>query len=136
VEWRKERKDDSGKLFSSIEPLARGLGLSLVDFLVSRHRGSVQVRAVVFSRAGVGTDDCSRFHRAITPRLELAFPESELYIEVSSPGIDRLIRDGAEFLHYVGCPVKCYDTELSDWSSGIVQNVTETSVELKGIHGM
>ncbi|MDR2468668.1 MAG: ribosome assembly cofactor RimP [Spirochaetaceae bacterium] len=134
--WKKERKDGGAELELALEPVAKGLGLSLVELIVSRHRGTVHVRAVVFKREGVGIDDCSRFHRAITPRLELAFGEAELSIEVSSPGIDRLIRDGAEFVHYIGCPIKWYNVELADWSYGIVERVTETFIEIKGIDRM
>ncbi|MDR2097193.1 MAG: hypothetical protein LBP37_01565, partial [Spirochaetaceae bacterium] len=68
----------------------------------------------------VSIDDCARVHRAILPRLELAFPKLDIYIEVSSPGIERKIKDGAEFAHYIGRPVSCYRTDISGWTSGIL----------------
>jgi ribosome maturation factor RimP len=84
----------------------------------------------------VSIDDCSRVHRAILPRLELAFPGRDIYIEVSSPGIERRIKDGAEFVHYIGRPVSCYRTDISDWTSGILERVCDTHIVIKGRNGM
>ena len=57
----------------TLEDVLDGLGFKLIELAVSRHRGSVQVRAVIYNGSSIGTDDCSKVHRAITPRLELAF---------------------------------------------------------------
>ena len=97
--------------------------------------GTVQVRAVVYKRGALGTDDCSAAHRAIMPRLELAFPGMDLYVEVSSPGIDRLIKDGTEFTHYRGRAVRCYRMDISDWTAGILESVDENGIFLKGKEG-
>ena len=136
MQWKKERKDGAEEIEEFLSPVARGQGLALIELSCARHKGSVAVRAVIFKRGGVGIDDCSHFHRAITARLELSFPGQDVSVEVSSPGIDRLIRDGAEFAHYTGCPVKCYLASASDWKYGILERVTETSIDIKGIHGM
>ncbi|GHV62850.1 ribosome maturation factor RimP [Spirochaetia bacterium] len=126
-----------GLLRDALEPVARGMGLSLVELTVSRHKGSgsssgrIQIRAVVYKKGIVGIDDCSAFHRACIPRLELAFPGADLYVEVSSPGIDRLIKDGSEFVHYVGRGVRCYRTDISGWSAGILESADETGIVLK-----
>jgi ribosome maturation factor RimP len=124
-----------GPLYDSLEPITRGLGLDLVELTVSRHRGTVQVRAVVYKTGALGVDDCSRVHNALLPRLELAFPGQDLYVEVSSPGIDRLIRDGAEFVFYTGRGIRCYRTDISDWSAGILESAGETGIVLRGKEG-
>jgi ribosome maturation factor RimP len=105
--------------------------MSLVELSLSRHKGSVQVRAVAYKQGNMGVDDCSRLHHALLPRLELAFPGQDLYVEVSSPGIERLIKDGAEFAHYTGRGVRCFRTDISDWSSGILQSSDEKGLVLK-----
>jgi ribosome maturation factor RimP len=110
----------------------------------------VQVRAVIYkcgSLAGadgeygfkeevVGIDDCARVHRAIIPRLELAFPKQDIYVEVSSPGIERRIKDGSEFAHYLGRPVSCYRTDISGWTSGILMDTSGANIVIKGKNGM
>jgi ribosome maturation factor RimP len=107
--------------------------MSLVEATVSRHKGSTQIRVIVYkagANAVVGINDCSGVHHAILPRLELAFPGEDLYVEVSSPGIDRLIRDGAEFVHYLGRGVRCYRTDISDWTAGILKAADAEKVTL------
>jgi ribosome maturation factor RimP len=118
-------------VFDALEPIARGLKLSLVEIVVSRHKGSTQIRIVVYKNGDVGIADCSAFHRAALPRLELAFPGENMYIEVSSPGIDRLIKDGSEFRHYNGHRVRCYRTDTSAWSSGVLVSSDETGITLE-----
>jgi ribosome maturation factor RimP len=127
--------DAAEPLYDELEPVTQGLGLDLVELTVSRHRGSVQVRAVVYKKGPLGVDECSRAHHALLPRLELAFPGQDLYVEVSSPGIDRLIKDGAEFAFYLGRGVRCYRTDISDWSAGILVSAGEEGIVLRGKGG-
>lgn len=127
---------EADPLFDVLEPVVRGLGMSLVELSQIRRRGSVQIRAVVYRSGAVGVDDCSRVHQALLPRLELAFPGKDLYVEVSSPGIDRIIKDGAEFAYYIGRGVKCYRTDISDWSAGILESADTTHLVLKGSEGI
>jgi ribosome maturation factor RimP len=105
--------------------------MSLVELTVSHHRGSLQVRAVVYKGGSIGVDDCSRAHRALLPRLELAFPGKDLSVEVSSPGIERLIKDGFEFTYYTGRGISCYRTDISDWTRGILVSADEKGLALR-----
>ena len=114
-----------------LEAVLKGLGFNLVEFAVSRHKGSVQIRAVIYNGKSIGTDDCTKAHRAIMPRLELAFEGQDIYLEVSSPGVDRLIKNGAEFANYIGRGVRCYRTDISDWTAGILESVEEKGIIVK-----
>lgn len=143
-------RDSDAALYQSLEPVIRGMGMSLIDLSVYRSKprggtaGNVQVKLVVYRglpsetetdlplRKGVtGLEDCSKVHRGILPRLELAFPEKDIYLEVSSPGIDRIIKDGSEFVHYIGKGVRCYRTDISDWTTGVLRAVDEKGIVLK-----
>jgi ribosome maturation factor RimP len=123
-------------VFEALDPVVRGLGLSIVELAVSRQKRSVQIRLVVYKPGGLGVDDCSRAHHAILPRLELAFPGGGLYVEVSSPGIDRLMKDGVEFAHYIGRGVRCYRTDISDWTGGIPQSADAGGIALRNKDGL
>ena len=139
----KNDKDESAALFQSLAPLIKGIGMSLVELSVFHaHRSAgVQVKAVVMSggdAAGTestGVDDCAKAHRLVLPRLELAFPGKDIYLEVSSPGIDRLIKDGSEFAHYIGRGVRCYRTDISDWTAGFLRAADEEKIVLEGEEG-
>ena len=115
----------------SLETVLKGLAFSLLEMAVSRHRGSVQVRLVIYNGASIGTDDCTKVHRAVMPRLELAFNGQDIYLEVSSPGIDRSIKDGAEFAHYKGRGVRCYRTDITEWTAGILESADEKGIVIK-----
>jgi len=119
----------------SLQNVLKGLGFSLIELSVSRHKGSVQIRVVIYNGARIGTDECSKAHRAITPRLEVTFPGQDIYLEVSSPGIDRLIKDGNEFIHYSGKGIRCYRTDISDWTAGILESADEKGILIKTNEG-
>jgi ribosome maturation factor RimP len=135
-----ENRKPDDDLFFSLDPVIRGLGMSLVELNVfhGKARGgnppSVHVRAIVYRDGATGVDDCSRVHRGVLPRLELVFPGQDIYLEVSSPGIDRIIKSGSEFHHYIGKGVKCYRTDISDWTAGILNTVDEEKIVL-GLDG-
>ena len=119
-------------LRQSLETVLNGLKLNLIELNVSKLRGSVQIRTIIYRKEGnIGTDDCSKVHRAVMPRLELAFPEQEVYLEVSSPGIDRLIKEGSEFAFYTGKAVRCYRTDISDWTAGVLESTDEKGIVIK-----
>ena len=118
-----------------LEEVLDGLSFDLLELTVSRHRGSVQVRTVIYNGLSIGTDDCTKVHRALMPRLELAFGGQDVYLEVSSPGIDRLIKDGSEFAHYRGRGVRCYRTDISDWTAGILQSADEKGIVIETEEG-
>ena len=134
-------RDPDRQLYESLEAVIRGMGMSLIELSVFRKKGrggkagDVQVKTVVYRPGITGLEDCSKVHRGILPRLELAFPGADIYLEVSSPGIDRQIKDGREFVHYIGQGVKCYRTDISDWTRGIVVAVDEKKIVLKGEDG-
>jgi len=114
---REERRDE---LFESLEPLIGAIGMALIELDVFHGKKSVRVKAVVMS-GGNGVEDCAKAHRLLMPRLGLAFPGRDVNLEVSSPGIDRLIKDANEFAHYIGREVKCYRADIGDWTAGVLR---------------
>lgn len=133
MQWTARKKNP---LFDSLNAIVQGLGLTLVDLSLSPHKGAVQVRAIIYKNGIIGTDDCSRIHKALMPHLELEFPDRRIYLEVSSPGINRLIKDASEFVYFLGRGIKCYRTDISDWTRGIIESADEKAVVIKGKDGM
>jgi ribosome maturation factor RimP len=60
----------------------------------------------------------------------------DLFVEVSSPGIDRVIKNGYELTHYIGRGIRCYRTDISDWTGGILETVDPGGIVIRGIEGM
>ncbi|MDR0410373.1 MAG: ribosome assembly cofactor RimP [Treponema sp.] len=118
---------EADPLFDSLEEVVNGLDMSLVDLVVSKHKTSVQVRATIDKKGIVSVDDCSCVHRAVAPRLDLVF-HGDYSLEVSSPGIDRNIKNGAELVHYLGRGIRCYCSDISDWTAGVLLAADEEGV--------
>ncbi|MCL2007814.1 MAG: ribosome assembly cofactor RimP [Treponema sp.] len=130
---RQITKDPFGHLLTSLGPLVQSLGMSLIELNVFHSRGrQVQVKAVIYKAGVIGIDDCSKVSRSIMPRLELDFQGKDLHLEVSSTGIDRLIKEGREFHHYIGKEIRCFRTDISDWTTGILLSTDEEKIVLKG----
>ena len=127
----KDANQEDASIREQLRIVLEGLGFNLIELTISRHRGSVQIRLVIYNGANIGTDDCSKVHRIVMPRLELNFPHQEVYLEVSSGGIDRSIKDGEEFAYYKSKRVRCYRTDISDWTKGILESVDENGIIIK-----
>jgi ribosome maturation factor RimP len=128
------RKTDA--LFDLLHPIVSGLNMTLVETAVARRKESVHIKIVVYKDGVVGIDDCSRVHRAVAPRLDLAFPKEDYSVEVSSPGIERLFKDASEFALFIGRGVRCYRTDISDWTGGVLKSADETRIALENEQGM
>jgi ribosome maturation factor RimP len=127
------RKTDA--LFDLLRPIVSGLNMTLVEVAVARRKGSAHIKIVVYKDGVVGIDDCSRVHRAVVPRLDLAFPQEDFSVEVSSPGIERLFKNASEFALFIGRGVRCYRTDISDWTGGVLKSADETRIALENEQG-
>jgi ribosome maturation factor RimP len=98
---------DVDRLSALIEPLVAREGLELVDVEVAGSRRRPVVRVYVDRPGGVGVDDCARISRLLEAGLETAAAVPETYVlEVSSPGLDRPLRERRHFERYVGRDVE------------------------------
>ncbi len=112
------RMQEHDALIADLEPLLAGAGLTLVELSLGRHRGSVQVHAVVYAASGTGTAECSKAHRLIYPRLQLLLGVEDPFLEVASPGIDRSIRSSKEWSLFMGKGVRVLPRESAEWIRG------------------
>jgi ribosome maturation factor RimP len=90
------------------EPVLADLGLRLVRVAMSkRDGGTIQIMA---DRAGGGTitiDDCATISRRLSPLLDAHDPiEGRYFLEVSSPGIDRILVRASDFEDWSGYEAK------------------------------
>jgi ribosome maturation factor RimP len=111
------------EIFYLVEPAAAAQGLGLVEVGLGRSGRRVVVRVVVHSAAGVTLADCSRVTRSAGHALESAgvFPEGYV-LEVSSPGMERVLRGPREFEVFRGRAVRVVladdSTELEGRAAG------------------
>jgi ribosome maturation factor RimP len=89
------------------EPVLAELGYRLVRVRVSRASGcTVQIMAER-PDGKMLIEDCEAASRALSPVLDASDPLDRAYrLEISSPGIDRLLVRRSDFERYAGHPVK------------------------------
>ncbi len=109
---------DDKDLEPRIEEILGNAGLHLLDFSLFKHKGGIKVKAVVYSPSGTGTDECAKAHRLILPQIQLAFDAQTPDIEISSPGIDRIIKSSREWKAFVGKAVKVLLHGREEWITG------------------
>lgn len=97
------------RLEEVIQPVLRDHGVELVDldWRGSRPRGALKV--FVDKPGGVRVEDCERVSRELGDILDVArLIDGGYDLEVSSPGLDRILRKERELRWAVGRPVRCW----------------------------
>lgn len=86
------------KLFLELEPLVEQAGVRLLD-VESTSQGKLPViRICIYSSEGVSLDDCVRVQSVCGDYLDREDPVPGSYtLEVSSPGLERVLRRDHEF---------------------------------------
>ena len=133
---------DLEELRAPLETLVRAQGMELIEFGVFYSKArkgfppSVKVNAVVYKPGALGTGDCAKAHHSMLPWLEQAFPGRDISMEVSTPGINRVIKDKAELALYRGRGLRVWRTDISDWSAGILEDADGQWITIKGKEGL
>ncbi len=95
------------KLLALVEPLLGNLGYELVELEFGGGRGSGTLRVYIDRAEGVGIEDCERVSREISALLDVHDPIPTAYrLEVSTPGLDRVLRTPAHFARFAGARVE------------------------------
>ena len=127
--------------YKECSPLVESLGYVLVELRIVPQKTQYKVLVVISRKAGesaedegetgIGISDCAKVHRLIEPRLEALLNTKDLYMEVTSPGMERTIKNAAEFSHFVGRLLRVWDTEVSDWIPGKLVSSDDKAVTLE-----
>jgi len=100
---RPERNEVEARVARVAEPIASGMGLSLVKVRYQGTRTHGALRLTIDKPGGVTLDDCTRLSRAVGHALDVEEPIDHRYaLEVSSPGLDRPLEDRRDFEQAVG----------------------------------
>ena len=137
------------KVESLIKPKVEGVGYELYDVLYLKEGKNYILRIVIDSEKGISLEDCEKVNNEITDLLDEAdYIKDQYFLEVSSPGIERVLRkdwqlkkylenkvqinlfkkDENGFKEYVGIL-----KEVKDESLKIEQDDTEYEVQRKNI---
>ena len=105
---------DLGYRLWELEYAPRSNG-ALLRLYIDVAEGSAVAGSDAATDQGISLDDCERVSRAVSERLDAADPIQGHYtLEVSSPGLDRVLRTRAHFDRFVGTQVRVEMKHLVD----------------------
>ncbi len=125
-------RDQLGELLG---PVVAGLGYELWEIEYAPRAGGGLLRLYIDSPDGISLDDCEKVSRAVSAVLDEADPiPNEYTLEVSSPGMDRVLRTQAHFARFAGERVKVEMIQLINGRKrfqGRLKQVGESEITLE-----
>jgi len=89
-----------------IEPIINELGFELVDVEFLKEGSDWFLRVYIDHEEGINIDNCADASRVISKKLDEVDPiTQEYYLEVSSPGIERVLKKDKDFAKFKGSKV-------------------------------
>jgi len=120
--------------YSECEKIVSEDGFNLIELKITPSKGVTRIYAVISSKdpsVNISANDCSKIHRLLLEKLEELLKTDDTYMELSSPGLERNIRNAAEFKFFLQHSLKVWDKNSSDWIHGKLVSVDEDSLELE-----
>ena len=97
------REDYEQQTEALLEPIVEELGFELVDVEYVKEGGTWYLRAYIDKPGGIAVDDCEAVSRRFSDILdEKDYIEDSYIFEVSSPGLDRVLKRDHEYVKYKG----------------------------------
>lgn len=117
--------------FDTIATLLENINIKLVSFRKEELTNRVFYQIVITnSDYTAGINECAISHKLLQPRLSLLENNREIDMEVTTPGIQRNIKDFYEFTVFINRQVRVYDSKIEAWIEGILSAVQEDEVTL------
>lgn len=121
-------------LFKEALRVLSPLGLDVVDVQRQKRNDGVVIRVTIMRPSGrTSIDDCANAHRLLQARLSVVEGTRELALEVSSPGIQRTLRDLYEFSLFRGRRCRILDSLQHRWIEGIIDNERDEGIVLRDV---
>lgn len=108
-----------------VEAIIEGTDLELVDVEYVRER-NWYLRVFIDKEGGVGLEDCQAVSEKLSKVLDEKDPISDNYLlEVSSPGLDRILKKDKDFVRYAGRSVDIHFFKNYKGSKDLVAELVE-----------
>jgi len=117
---------------SVVEPVVAGMGYELVELQAAN--GGRMLRLFIDKAGGINVDDCAAVSRQLSRVFEVEGIDYDR-LEVSSPGLDRPLRKGADFARFAGhkadVRMRTPDANGRRRFIGVLRGADETNVALE-----
>lgn len=137
------KKDVLKSVRNTCESLAKDLNYELVDIEYIKESGSYYLRIYVDKPGGINLDDCQSMSMAVSEKLDENDPfEEAYYLEVSSPGLDRPLKNNKDLKRNLGKEIeinlykplnnrKSYEGKLEDYNDSEITILDESNNMIK-----
>ncbi|PJI10180.1 MULTISPECIES: ribosome maturation factor RimP [Clostridium] len=131
------------KLMELIKPIVENLGYEFYHIELVKENGERYLRIYIDKENGISLDDCEKVSRAVSDLLDDKDPiPYSYYLEVSSPGINRILYTDEHLKKYVGSMVDIklksslnkvtnYSGKLSGFNEEIIAIIVLDNKEIK-----
>lgn len=86
-----------------LEPIITNLGYDLYDVRYEKEGKDYYLRIIIDKPEGIDINDCENVNNSINDILDEAdYIKDQYFLEVSSPGIERILRKGKHFASQIG----------------------------------
>jgi len=117
----------------AIEPIINGLNYKLYDVIYEKEAGENYLRIFIDNDSTISINDCEIVNNAITDLLdEKDFIKNQYVLEVSSPGLERRIRNDEQLNSCIGEKV---DAKLFKKIQYVNKNIADNTINTKEVIG-
>jgi len=121
-----------------VEPLLSAEGFDLVEIKLSRYKRSYRLQIFVDSDHGVTIGECAHLSRLVGTAMDTSdVIQSRYILEISSPGLDRLLHSDRDFKRKIGenMAIDLVDGDRGRTVKGILTGVDSDMLLLNGEEG-
>jgi len=124
---------ENNELYNALETAIKGCCVEVYDIEKLRENENYILRVSITSPEGVNLDKCAQVSNVISPILDIYEPMSGKYnLEVSSPGIERKLKNPRQFQASIGELVEIKDFEKNKIKGKLVSaNEESITIELE-----
>ena len=124
------------KVTNLVEPIIEKIGYELYDVEYAKEGKNYFLRIFIDSEKGIDLNDCEKVNDAITDILDTEnYIKDQYFLEISSPGIERLLRKDWQLKKFKGeeVNIKLFkkDENGKKEYTGILGDITENTLDVE-----
>ncbi len=116
------------KVREIIEPVIKSMDMTLEDMKLTKMGRKFFLRVVIDKEGRVSLDDCEQVSREVEAQLDVEDPIPSSYtLEVSSPGLDRPLRNPLDFKRFCGRTIRVVTSVPIDKQTFFIGEIVEAN---------
>lgn len=116
-------------LYKEVSLMLKPHNIDVLQTGLSLSNGNTTLRVYCTKSEGITSDDLEKAYNIIYLKLKNRY--KSLFLEVSTPGCTRVIKDANEFQFFKNKTIKLYSESLKDWQEGVIIDTDDNSVTIK-----